>query len=116
MRRVPWPVISRIGSLLLLVAGVILVPASRVAQAQVEIPPIPDPVAVTLNPATTAFILSDLTQQNCPNLPSCVAAMAPLASFLARAREAGVLVLYTATPGLAASGWMPEIAPLPSET
>src|SRR4051794_25894151 len=115
MRRIVRSTLFRLGSLLLLL-GTVTMTTAVPSLAQVEIPPIPDPVPVTLNADTTALIISDFMQQNCPNTPSCVAAMSPMGTFLERARAAGVLLLYTTGPGgLATSPWMPEVTPLPSE-
>src|SRR5579871_999247 len=99
---------------IVLSATLLAIPAAGRAQ-QIEVPAIPDPVPVTLTASSTALIVSDLTPQNCNALPSCVAALAPVASLLARARQAGVLVAYTTAAGLASSGFEPEVAPLPSE-
>jgi nicotinamidase-related amidase len=47
----------------------------------------------------------------CKNQPNCTGVMVPaLASLLARARKAGVFVLYS-TREPESSRWMPEVAP-----
>jgi nicotinamidase-related amidase len=88
-------------------------PLSGPAAAQ-ELPTLPDPVAVTLDPRTTAFLVMDLTSANCPPRPACVASLAPVAALLARARAANVFVVYT---GVTAPGatFLPEVAPLATE-
>ncbi|HEY3115289.1 MAG TPA: isochorismatase family protein [Chloroflexota bacterium] len=76
------------------------------------LPNTPDPVAVTLDPSTTAFLVLDLTTATCSNRPVCVAQLPGLADFLAKARAAGVAVIYSNTPG---STVLPEVAPAGNE-
>lgn len=65
-----------------------------------QFPTIPDPVAVSLDPSTTAFLALDFMLSNCSDQrPSCVASLPAVASGLAAARAAGVLVVYSQTPG-----------------
>jgi nicotinamidase-related amidase len=85
-------------------------PASVVAAE--EVPPIPPPVAVELDAATTAFLVLDMTETICAPRPMCVDTVAPVASLLERARAAGVLVVYSGT-GTAAA---PNAAVLPPLT
>jgi len=101
---------------LAIVATVLFSGPFQARAQQIDLPTIPDPVPVTLDPRTTALVISDLTPQNCPNSPSCLDAMAPLAGLLARARAAGVFIAHTTGGGgLAAAGFMPEVAPMPGE-
>src|SRR5262245_46592124 len=80
-----------------------------------QVPPAPDPVPVTLDPATTAVLALDITEQTCQRQPSCTGRMVPaIASFLPRARAAGVFVLYSVPPG-GASPILPEVAPAPGD-
>ena len=72
----------------------------------------PAPVAVALKPTTTALFVSDVVQPICSSQPQrCVQGMLPkIAELMARARKAGMLVVYsTQEPNMAK--WMPEIAP-----
>ena len=80
-----------------------------------QMPALPDPVRVVLQPATTALLVFDMIDRICKNQPNCTGVMVPaLASLLARAREAGVFVLYS-TREPESSKWMPEVAPAPDD-
>jgi len=76
-----------------------------------EMPPIPDPVAVTLKPASTALLVFDVVEPICASRPNCLKTMVPaISGLMARARKAGVTVGYgTREPTM--SKWMPEVAP-----
>jgi nicotinamidase-related amidase len=76
-----------------------------------QMPPPPDPVAVALDPATTALLIFDIVDPICTRQPNCRGKMAPaIAALLARARQAGVAVAYgTRAPTM--SMWLPEVAP-----
>ncbi|HEY7068144.1 MAG TPA: isochorismatase family protein [Chloroflexota bacterium] len=91
--------------------GLLGAPAPAAAQA---LPTIPAPVAVTLDPATTAYLVLDLNSQVCAPQPGCVATLPAAAALLARARQAGAFVVYsnTRTPGTTI---LPEVAPLPDD-
>ncbi len=78
-------------------------------------PALPDPVKVVLQSATTALLVFDMIDRICKNQPNCTRVMVPaLASLLARARKAGVFVLYS-TREPESSNWMPEVAPAPGD-
>jgi len=76
-----------------------------------QMPALPDPVRVVLKSATTALLVSDVVDPICKVQPKCTGVMVPaIASLLAQARKAGVLVVYsTRAPTL--SKWLPEVAP-----
>src|SRR5262252_8977037 len=76
-----------------------------------QMPPIPDPVPVTLKSASTAVLVFDIVDPTCTSQPKCVKTMVPaISGLLARARKAGVTVGYgTREPTM--SKWMPEVAP-----
>jgi nicotinamidase-related amidase len=76
-----------------------------------ELPQIPSPVAVELSRSTTAFLVLDIQQSNCPRRPDCVASLPKMAALLDRARAAGVPVVYTGRP----AEIMPEVAPREGE-
>jgi nicotinamidase-related amidase len=78
--------------------------------AQVELPMIPDPVAVELAPQTTAFLVLDISASNCPQRPACVASLPGVVDLLARSRLAGAPVVYSFS-----SPVLPEVAQLPDE-
>jgi nicotinamidase-related amidase len=92
--------------------GALIVGATPAAAQQV--PPVPDPVPVTLNPATTALVILDVTEQTCSPQPTCTQGMVPaIAGLLARARSAGVTVIYSLPPS--GSPVLPEVAPAPGD-
>jgi nicotinamidase-related amidase len=80
-----------------------------------QAPPSPDPVAVALNPATTALLVFDVVEPICARFPICRTQMAPaIAALLARARNASVTVGY-GTRAHHKSHWLPEVAPQPGD-
>lgn len=80
-----------------------------------QMPSPPDPVPVTLNPATTALLIFDIVDPICSRQPNCTGKMVPaIASLLARARQAGVTVAFgTRAPTM--SNWLPEVLPAPGD-
>ena len=108
----------------ILLSGLALAMGAGSAQAQaaagsggpppmisVQMPAPPAPVAVALKPATTALFVSDVTQPICAAQPKCAQGMVPkIAALLARARKAGMLVVYSTQEANMAK-WMPAIAP-----
>jgi nicotinamidase-related amidase len=84
-----------------------LLPAAP-ALAQ-QVPPVPAPVAVTLDPAHTAVLVLDITTQTCSSQPNCLEFVPRVANLLADARANNVFVLYT-TPA-SAPPILPEVAP-----
>ena len=80
-----------------------------------NMPALPDPVRVVRKPATTALLVFDMIDRICKSQPNCTGVMMPaLAALLARARKAGVFVLYS-TREPESSTWMPEVAPAPGD-
>jgi nicotinamidase-related amidase len=80
-----------------------------------QMPALPDPVTVTLNPATTALLVFDYVGPICNAQPKCKSGMLPaVIPFMARARKAGVLVAYGTREDNVAK-WLPEVAPLPRD-
>ena len=80
-----------------------------------QMPALPDPVPVTLNPKTTALLVFDYVEPICASQPKCKNEMLPIATaFMARARKAGMVVAYgTLEDNI--SKWMPEVAPQPGD-
>jgi hypothetical protein len=103
-------------ALALLMALLLVQPAAPLALAgsdvtqgpAIEIPAIPDPVAVTLPAATTAFLALDFTDRICGTRPACVATLPAVQSGLTAARAAHVPVFYSYTAG---GSIMPDVAP-----
>ncbi len=52
-----------------------------------QMPPIPDPVPVTLKPASTAVLVFDVVDPICASQPKCVKTMVPAISSLWHERE-----------------------------
>jgi len=107
----------------ILTSGLLLVLCSGAAQAQstskplltLQMPPLPDPVRVTLNSATTALLVLDYVEPICNSQPKCKSQMLPaMTPFMARARKAGLAVAY-GTREQNMSKWLPEVAPAPGD-
>ena len=107
----------------LLTSGLVLALCGAAAQAQstgkplltLQMPALPDPVRVTLAPATTALLMLDYVDPICNSQPKCKGEMLPaMTAFMARARKAGVVAAYgTREPNM--SKWLPEVAPAPGD-
>jgi nicotinamidase-related amidase len=80
-----------------------------------QMPALPAPVAVTVDPKTTALLVFDYVEPICNAQPKCKDEMLPaLAPFMTRARKAGLVVAY-GTRVENVSKWMPEVAPQPGD-
>jgi nicotinamidase-related amidase len=80
-----------------------------------QMPALPDPVRVVLNPATTGLLVLDYVDPICKSQPKCLGEMLPAAAALmGRARKAGVVVAY-GTRDRTMSNWLPEVAPAPGD-
>jgi nicotinamidase-related amidase len=76
-----------------------------------QMPALPDSVPVTVKAATTALLVFDMVDPICTTQPKCMATMVPaVTSLLAKARSAGVFVLYS-TRGPTLSKWITQVAP-----
>src|SRR3982074_685482 len=107
----------------LLTSGLVLALCGGAAQAQstskplmtLQMPALPDPVRVTLNPATTALLVLDYVEPICNSQPKCKGEMLPaMTPFFARARQAGLGLAY-GTREQNMSKWLPEVAPAPGD-
>jgi nicotinamidase-related amidase len=87
-------------------------PSSRDASMlTLQMPALPGPVQVTLKPATTALLVSDMIDPTCKVQPRCTETMVPaINSLLGQARKAGVMAVYS-TRAARAAKWLPEVAP-----
>jgi nicotinamidase-related amidase len=103
----------------LLTSGLLLVLCGGAAQAQstskplltLQMPALPDPVRVAVNPATTALLVLDYVEPICNSQPKCKSQMLPaMTPFMERARKAGLVVAY-GTRESNMSKWLPELAP-----
>ncbi len=59
------------------------------------IPEPPAPVAVRLDPAATALLIFDMSDLLCAAVPACRATISRVVALLARARQAGVPVIFS---------------------
>jgi nicotinamidase-related amidase len=106
----------------LFASGLVLALSDGMAQAQpnkpmltLQMPALPDPVGVTLNPATTALLVLDYVEDICHTQPKCKSQMLPaMTPFMARVRKAGMTVAY-GTREQNMSKWLPEVAPAPGD-
>ena len=85
------------------------------APQTLQVPELPDPDPVALNPATTALLIFDVVEHISSRQPKVKTQMLPaIVSLLTRARKAGVTVAYgTRTANM--STWLPEVAPAPGD-
>ena len=85
------------------------------APLTLQMPSPPDPVAVVLNPATTALLIFDIVDPICTRQPNCTGRMVPaIASLLAKARKAGVTIGYGTRPPTMTK-WLPDVLPAPGD-
>jgi nicotinamidase-related amidase len=88
-------------------AAIALTVAPALAQ---QVPAMPAPIAVTVNPAATALVVMDLIPPICNAQPNCVAMIPRVGSLIAAARRAGVMVVYSAAMP---NGLLDPIEPIP---
>ena len=80
-----------------------------------QMPALPDPVRVTLNPRTTALMVLDYVEPICNSQPRCKGQMLPvMAPFMERVRKAGLVVAY-GTREQNMTKWLKEVAPAPGD-
>ena len=93
-------------------------PASTAASkpmVTLQMPALPDPVRVTLNPKTTALLVLDYVEPICNTQPKCKDEMVPAVKpFMARVRKAGMVVAY-GTGEENVTKWLPEVAQQPGD-
>jgi nicotinamidase-related amidase len=84
-------------------------------QSGVAVPSIPDPVAVSLDPTTTAFLALDFQSSSCnpTSRPACITSLTPVAAGIAVARAAGVPIVYSNAG--TAQDILEQIAPQPGD-
>ena len=107
----------------LLTSGLVLALCGGVAQAQstskpmqtLQMPAMPDPARVTLNPKTTALLVLDYVEDICATQPRCKSQMLPaMTPFMERVRKAGLVVAY-GTREQNMAHWLKEVAPAPGD-
>ncbi|MDB5964163.1 MAG: hypothetical protein JWQ72_663, partial [Polaromonas sp.] len=84
---------------------------------QAKAPPAPTLKAVTIDPKTTALLMLDFMRQNCSKerRPRCVDSLPIAKSVLAKARAAGVQVVYSFIANTTAKDVWDEVTPGPGE-
>jgi nicotinamidase-related amidase len=85
--------------------------------ATVKAPPPPELKAVSIDPATTALIVMDISTQSCTieKRPRCVATLPKVQKLISEARAKGVFVLYTLAGTSKRTDLVKEIAPQDAE-
>jgi nicotinamidase-related amidase len=111
MTRKPAALSARVATLVLAAGLALAVPGAPAAAQQV--PATPDPVPVSLEAASTALAVLDVSEQPCGTQPNCTAMVPRIAALLASARAAGVFVVYS-TP-TSAPPILPAVAPAPDD-
>jgi len=81
---------------------------------EIKAPPAPALKAVKVDPKETALLMLDWVKPLCGARPRCVAAVPKVQPLLAKARESGMLVVYTLA-GQPLTEVMPELAAKPGE-
>ena len=102
----------------LLSSATLLALLDVVAQAQgskpmqtLQMPAMPDPARVTLDPKTSALMVLDFVEDICAAQPKCKSQMLPaMVPFLERVRKAGLVVAY-GTRAQNMTRWLKEVAP-----
>ena len=103
----------------LLISGLALALCSGTAQAQpaanpmqtLQMPTMPDPARVSLNPSDTALVVLDYVEDICATQPKCKSQMLPaMTPFMERVRKAGLAVAY-GTRAQNMTHWLPQVAP-----
>ena len=61
----------------------------------IEVPDLPAPVAVSLDPAATALLVFDMSDALCATVPDCRRTVPIVRSLIDRAREAGAPVIFS---------------------
>ncbi len=81
--------------------------------SEVKPPAKPELQAVTVKAATTAYLVLDMQNNSCnaERRPRCVEAVPAMADFLAKARAAGMPVVYSNTPSASFADIVTPLAP-----
>ena len=90
-------------------------PAAGKPMVTLQMPALPDPVRVTIDPKTTALLMLDYVDPICSSQPKCTGQMLPsVIPFMERARKAGLVVAY-GTRQENMSKWLAQVAPQPGD-
>jgi len=101
-------------------AGVFAAPSARAGNiieewASVKAPPAPLLKPVIVDPKTTALLLLDFINPNCPRRPRCMASIPAIKNMLTEARAKGVAVIYSLGGTTTTADIIPDIAPVTGE-
>ncbi len=78
----------------------------------VSIPPAPELTSVVINPESTALLILDMETRLCKN-PRCLASITKINHLMNKARQNGMLIVYSLTPTGNPSDIFIELAPKP---
>lgn len=81
----------------------------------VKPPAAPAVQPVTVDSKTTALLMLDFLSTNCGKRPRCIATVPAVQKLLARARAAGMMVVYTTGPGGKVADTLSDLAATGSE-
>ena len=119
-RRTKWRLKSSAGVLAALTG--LVIPAAQADSvidewAAVKVPPPPELKPVSIDAASTALIVMDISTQSCTveKRPRCVAALPKVQKLIGEARAKGILVLYTLAGTSKRTDIIKEVAPLDAE-
>jgi nicotinamidase-related amidase len=105
--------------IVLLSVGLVALSSAPLATAQapgnVQMPSIPDPVAVSVDASTTAFLALDFNVPICGANPVCVATLPAVSAGITAARAAGALVVYSTTGAGNPAAIVPDVMQSPSD-
>ncbi|HEY1406504.1 MAG TPA: isochorismatase family protein [Spirochaetota bacterium] len=82
---------------------------------QIKVPHAVTPVAVKINPDTTALLILDIEQRTVPSRPRAVAAVPKIKKILEWARSHNVLVAYSITTLSSPDAILPDVKPIHDE-
>jgi nicotinamidase-related amidase len=119
-RRTKWWLKSSAGVLAALTG--LVIPAAQADSvidewATVKAPPPPELKPVSVDAASTALIVMDISTQSCTveKRPRCVATLPKVQKLIGEARAKGILVLYTLAGTSKRTDIIKEVAPLDAE-
>ena len=119
-RRTKWRLKSSAGVLAALTG--LVIPAAQADSvidewATVKAPPPPELKPVSIDAASTALIVMDVSTQSCTveKRPRCVATLPRVQKLIGEARAKGILVLYTLAGTSKRTDIIKEVAPLDAE-
>ena len=120
VERTNWRLKSVAGVLAALTA--LVIPAAQADSvidewAAVKAPPPPELKPVSIDAASTALIVMDISSQSCTveKRPRCVATLPKVQKLIGEARAKGILVLYTLAGTSKRTDIIKEVAPLDAE-